>query len=112
MFRLYCFLIGYIFGCFQTAYVLGKIFKKPDIRKYGSGNLGGTSNISGSASKHYGTPMTVSGVDYNVFGKAANEIKSARPTAVNLFWAVDRVLNSQNPLYRLQTNAVLLFLNH
>ena len=42
MFRLYCFLIGYIFGCFQTAYVLGKIFKKPDIRKYGSGNLGAT----------------------------------------------------------------------
>lgn len=42
MFRLYCLLIGYIFGCFQTAYVLSKIFKKPDIRKYGSGNLGAT----------------------------------------------------------------------
>ena len=37
----------------------------------------------------------IEGVDLN---KAANEIKSARPTAVNLFWAVDRVLNSQNPL--------------
>lgn len=42
MFRSYCFLIGYIFGCFQTAYVLGKIFEKPDIRKYGSGSLGAT----------------------------------------------------------------------
>ena len=30
--------------------------------------------------------------------KDENEIKSARPTAVNLFWAVDMVLNSQNPL--------------
>ncbi|MBR6023364.1 MAG: S-methyl-5-thioribose-1-phosphate isomerase [Methanobrevibacter sp.] len=30
--------------------------------------------------------------------KAADEIKSARPTAINLFWAVDRVLNSNNPL--------------
>ena len=29
--------------------------------------------------------------------KAAEEIKAARPTAINLFWAVDRVLNSENP---------------
>ena len=28
--------------------------------------------------------------------KAAEEIKAARPTAVNLFWAVDRVLNSSD----------------
>jgi methylthioribose-1-phosphate isomerase len=31
-------------------------------------------------------------------GKAAEEIKSARPTAVNLTWAVDRVLNSKSPM--------------
>ena len=30
--------------------------------------------------------------------KASKEIKAARPTAINLFWAVDRVLNSDNPL--------------
>ena len=30
--------------------------------------------------------------------KAAEEIKAARPTAINLFWAVDRVLESENPL--------------
>lgn len=30
--------------------------------------------------------------------KVADEIKAARPTAINLFWAVDRVLNSDNPL--------------
>ncbi|MDR0911147.1 MAG: S-methyl-5-thioribose-1-phosphate isomerase [Methanobrevibacter sp.] len=28
----------------------------------------------------------------------ADEIKSSRPTAINLFWAVDRVLNSNNPV--------------
>lgn len=33
------------------------------------------------------------GVDLN---KAAEEIKAARPTAVNLFWAVDRILNSDD----------------
>lgn len=37
----------------------------------------------------------IKGVDLN---NAAEEIKAARPTAVNLFWAVDRVLNSENPL--------------
>ena len=37
----------------------------------------------------------IDGVDLN---KAANEIKAARPTAVNLFWAVDRVLNSDDAL--------------
>ena len=30
--------------------------------------------------------------------KAAKEIKAARPTAVNLFWAVDRVLESEDAL--------------
>ena len=34
-------------------------------------------------------------VDLN---KASKDIKNARPTAVNLFWAVDRVYNSDNPL--------------
>ena len=29
---------------------------------------------------------------------AAKEIKAARPTAVNLFWAVDRVLNADSAL--------------
>ena len=37
----------------------------------------------------------IEGVDLN---KAAIDIKAARPTAVNLFWAVDRVLNSNNVL--------------
>jgi methylthioribose-1-phosphate isomerase len=31
-------------------------------------------------------------------GKVAEEIKNARPTAVNLAWAVDRVLNSNSPM--------------
>jgi len=35
------------------------------------------------------------GVD---LGNAGEEIKAARPTAVNLFWAVDRVLKSDNAL--------------
>ncbi|MDR1818980.1 MAG: S-methyl-5-thioribose-1-phosphate isomerase [Methanobrevibacter sp.] len=30
--------------------------------------------------------------------KVAKELKSSRPTAINLFWAVDRILNSDKPL--------------
>lgn len=38
-------LIGYLFGCFQTAYIVGKVVKKIDIREYGSGNSGTTNAI-------------------------------------------------------------------
>lgn len=38
-------LIGYAIGCFQTAFILGKIIKKVDIREHGSGNAGATNAI-------------------------------------------------------------------
>ncbi len=39
--RLVCLLIGYVFGLFQTAYIIGKAHGI-DIRNYGSGNSGTT----------------------------------------------------------------------
>ncbi|MCL2707772.1 MAG: glycerol-3-phosphate 1-O-acyltransferase PlsY [Defluviitaleaceae bacterium] len=42
MFRIACLLIGYAFGCVQTAYFAGLIVKRIDIRKHGSGNAGMT----------------------------------------------------------------------
>ena len=41
MFRLYSLLIGYLFGCFQSAYIIGRL-KGIDIREHGSGNAGFT----------------------------------------------------------------------
>jgi glycerol-3-phosphate acyltransferase PlsY len=38
-------LIGYIFGCFQTAYIVGRVVKKIDIRTQGSNNAG-ASNVT------------------------------------------------------------------
>lgn len=38
-------LIGYLFGCIQTAYFLSKIINKTDIRQHGSGNAG-ASNVT------------------------------------------------------------------
>lgn len=39
-----CLMLGYLFGCFSTAYVVGKL-NKIDIRKYGSGNSGTTNAL-------------------------------------------------------------------
>ena len=44
MVRLYCILIGYLFGLFQTAYIYGKM-KGIDIRTKGSGNAGTTNAL-------------------------------------------------------------------
>ncbi len=44
MVRLYSFLIGYVFGLFQTAFIIGKA-NGIDIRKYGSGNAGTTNAL-------------------------------------------------------------------
>lgn len=38
-------LIGYGLGNFATSYILGKVFKKTDIRKHGSGNAGATNAL-------------------------------------------------------------------
>lgn len=37
--------IAYLLGNFSSAYVLGKILKKEDIRSYGSGNAGATNAL-------------------------------------------------------------------
>lgn len=44
MVRLVCLLIGYIFGCFQTSYIYGRMHGI-DIRQYGSGNAGTTNSL-------------------------------------------------------------------
>ena len=40
--KVICLLIGYVFGCIQSAFIVGEIFGKIDIRDYGSGNAGFT----------------------------------------------------------------------
>lgn len=42
MFRIICLIIGYAFGCLQSAYFIGKFVGHIDIREYGSGNAGFT----------------------------------------------------------------------
>ena len=44
MIRLVCLLIGYVFGCFQTSYIYGRMHGI-DIRQHGSGNAGTTNAL-------------------------------------------------------------------
>lgn len=44
MVRVLCVIIGYFFGCFQTAFFYGKL-KGIDIREHGSGNAGTTNTL-------------------------------------------------------------------
>lgn len=44
MVRIYCLLIGYVFGLFQTAYIYGRA-NGIDIRQHGSGNAGTTNAL-------------------------------------------------------------------
>lgn len=39
-----CLIFGYLFGCFSTGYLVGKL-NKVDIRNYGSGNVGTTNAL-------------------------------------------------------------------
>lgn len=42
--RIFCLLVGYVFGLFQTAYIYGRLHGI-DIRNYGSGNAGTTNTL-------------------------------------------------------------------
>ena len=42
--RIFCLLIGYVCGLFQTSYIIGR-FYKTDIREHGSGNAGTTNAL-------------------------------------------------------------------
>ena len=46
-------LIGYLLGCIQSAYILGRLAGKIDIREHGSGNAG-ASNITSTLGLKFG----------------------------------------------------------
>ncbi|MFI3230977.1 MAG: glycerol-3-phosphate 1-O-acyltransferase PlsY [bacterium] len=51
--RLVSLLIGYFIGCLQSAFLVGKLIYKIDIRDYGSGNAG-TTNVTRTLGKKAG----------------------------------------------------------
>jgi glycerol-3-phosphate acyltransferase PlsY len=63
-------LIGYLFGCIQTAYILGKLVRHTDIRQEGSGNAG-ASNV-----------ITVLGLKYGLLTGAVDILKGILPVVI------------------------------
>lgn len=63
-------LVGYAFGCIQSAYLVGRIFGKLDIREHGSGNAG-ASNVT-----------TILGVKYGAMVGAIDILKGALAVVV------------------------------
>ena len=52
-----CIIIGYVFGLFQTGFIIGKMHNI-DIRDYGSGNSG-TTNTMRTLGKKYGFTICI-----------------------------------------------------
>ena len=59
-------LIGYAFGCIQTAYLISKSVGKIDIREHGSGNAG-TSNITTIMGLKYGVIVGITDILKGMF---------------------------------------------
>jgi len=59
-------LIGYAFGCIQSAYLISKLFGKMDIREHGSGNAG-ASNITEIMGLKYGIAVGLIDILKGVF---------------------------------------------
>ncbi|MDR0957972.1 MAG: glycerol-3-phosphate 1-O-acyltransferase PlsY [Clostridiales bacterium] len=69
--KIICVLCGYGIGCIQTAYIIGKVFAKVDIREHGSKNSGTTNTVR------------LLGAKYGMFVFAFDIIKAA--VAFNVF---------------------------
>lgn len=56
---LFFLLLGYFIGCFPTAWILNKVFRKIDIREHGTGNVGAMNTYEVSGSKMLGITTAV-----------------------------------------------------
>ena len=77
-------LLGYAFGCIQSAYIVSTVFGKIDIREHGSGNAG-ASNIT-----------AIMGINYGVFVAFVDALKGA--TAV---WIARAIFSDMPTLHYL-----------
>ena len=74
-------LIGYALGCIQSAYLIGRLFGKLDIREQGSGNAG-ASNITSTMGVKYGVIVGLIDILKGVF--AVIIVKWVYPASPNL----------------------------
>jgi len=90
---------AYLFGAFPTAYVIHRIKKGDDIRKYGSGNVGGT-NITRTL-----------GAGYGILTIVVDVIKGFTPILV-LYFIYPQIYPQDKALILLSIVSVAVILGH
>lgn len=75
-------IIGYLLGCFQTSYFIGKIFKNVDIRDLGNGNAGASN-----------TTLTL-GWKYGIFVAIMDILKAIISIIIVTYFFEDQISNS------------------
>ncbi len=90
---------AYLFGAFPTAYVIHRIKKGDDIRKYGSGNVGGT-NITRTL-----------GAGYGILTIVVDVIKGFTPILV-LYFIYPQIYSQDKNLILLSIVSVAVILGH
>lgn len=100
--KIICIVIGYIFGLFQTGFIIGKMHNI-DIREFGSGNSG-TTNAMRTLGKKYGfmtffgdalKAVFAVGVTYLLFRKSCNDSL----IAIALYTGLGTILGHNFPFY-------------
>ena len=100
--KIICIVIGYIFGLFQTGFIIGKMHNI-DIREFGSGNSG-TTNAMRTLGKKYGfmtffgdalKAVFAVGVTYLLFRNSCNDSL----IAIALYIGLGTILGHNFPFY-------------
>ena len=100
--KIICIVIGYIFGLFQTGFIIGKMHNI-DIREFGSGNSG-TTNAMRTLGKKYGfmtffgdalKAVFAVGVTYLLFRNSCNDSL----IAIALYTVLGTILGHNFPFY-------------
>ncbi len=100
--RLYCLLIGYLFGLFQTAYIYGRM-NGIDIRDHGSGNAG-TTNTLRILGKKAGVLVLIGDITKTILAISVARVLfgESRPEMIyllSLYAAAGAILGHNFPFY-------------
>jgi glycerol-3-phosphate acyltransferase PlsY len=92
-------LVGYLFGCFQTSYLLSRLIKKQDIRNLGNGNAGASNTT------------VVFGWKYGIVVAVIDILKATLSVAVIRF-VFRNSFDGQSLYFLLYLNTLFVILGH
>ena len=89
-------LVGYLLGCFQTSFIISKLFKKQDIRELGNGNAGASNTT------------VVYGMKYGILVAIVDILKAA--ISITLIRSIFR--DNTNLNFLIYINCLFVILGH